>query len=77
VPLLLQIWAGYTLNDIAAALGCNITAIKTRVHRARVRFRQLYQAYPAHCPSHETITKQIICVQYQSILPEPLYQCES
>ena len=44
VPLLLQIWAGYTLNDIAAALGCNVTTIKTRVHRARLRFRQLYVA---------------------------------
>jgi RNA polymerase sigma-70 factor, ECF subfamily len=44
VPLLLQIWAGYSLNDIAAALGCNVTTIKTRVHRARVRFRQIYVA---------------------------------
>jgi RNA polymerase sigma-70 factor, ECF subfamily len=42
VPLLLQLWAGYSLNDIAAALGCNVTTIKTRVHRARARFRQLY-----------------------------------
>jgi RNA polymerase sigma-70 factor (ECF subfamily) len=42
VPLLLQLWAGYSLNDIAAALGCNVTIIKTRVHRARARFRQLY-----------------------------------
>ena len=40
--LLLQLWAGYSLNDIAAALGCNVTTIKTRVHRARARFRQLY-----------------------------------
>jgi RNA polymerase sigma-70 factor, ECF subfamily len=44
VPLLLQIWAGYSLNDIAAALGCNVTTIKTRVHRARLRFRQIYVA---------------------------------
>jgi RNA polymerase sigma factor (sigma-70 family) len=42
VALLLQLWAGYNLNDIAAALGCNVTTIKTRVHRARARFRQLY-----------------------------------
>jgi RNA polymerase sigma-70 factor, ECF subfamily len=42
VPLLLQSWAGYTLNDIAAMLGCNVTTIKTRMHRARMRFRQLY-----------------------------------
>jgi RNA polymerase sigma-70 factor, ECF subfamily len=44
VPLLLQLWAGYSLNDIAAALGCNVTTIKTRVHRARLRFRQIYVA---------------------------------
>jgi RNA polymerase sigma-70 factor, ECF subfamily len=35
VPLLLQLWAGYSLNDIAAALGCNVTTIKTRVHHGR------------------------------------------
>ena len=44
VALLLQLWAGYSLNDIAAALGCNVTTIKTRVHRARMRFRQHYVA---------------------------------
>ena len=42
VPLLLQIWAGYNLNDIAVALGCKVSTIKTRVHWARLRFRQLY-----------------------------------
>jgi RNA polymerase sigma-70 factor, ECF subfamily len=45
VPLLLQLWAGYSLNDIAAALGCNVNTIKTRIHRARMRFRQLYVAW--------------------------------
>jgi RNA polymerase sigma-70 factor (ECF subfamily) len=44
VPLLLQIEAGYTLNDIAVMLGCNVNTIKTRVYRARLRFRQLYVA---------------------------------
>ena len=44
VPLLLQIWAGYTLNDIAAMMSCNVNTIKTRVHRARLRFRQVYVA---------------------------------
>jgi RNA polymerase sigma-70 factor (ECF subfamily) len=47
VPLLLQFGAGYTLQDIAATLGCNINTIKTRVHRARQRFRQLYMATEA------------------------------
>jgi RNA polymerase sigma-70 factor (ECF subfamily) len=47
VPLLLQIGAGYTLQDIATTLGCNVNTIKTRVHRARLRFRQLYVATQA------------------------------
>jgi RNA polymerase sigma-70 factor, ECF subfamily len=44
VPLLLQLAAGYPLHTIAATLGCNVTTIKTRLHRARLRFRQLYGA---------------------------------
>jgi RNA polymerase sigma-70 factor, ECF subfamily len=44
VPLLLQIGAGYSLRDIAATLDCNVNTIKTRVHRARLCFRQLYVA---------------------------------
>ena len=44
VPLLLQLAAGYTLHTIAATLGCNVNTIKTRVRRARLRFRQLYVA---------------------------------
>ena len=42
-PLLLVI-AGYDHQDIAAALGVNVNTIKTRVHRARARFRQAYTA---------------------------------
>lgn len=44
VPLILQIGAGYSLHDIAATLGCNVNTIKSRVYRARLRFRQLYDA---------------------------------
>ena len=44
VPLVLQLCAGYSLNDIATALGCNVNTVKTRVHRARRRFRELYVA---------------------------------
>ena len=44
VPLLLQLAAGYPLHTIAATLGCNVNTIKTRLHRARLRFRQLYGA---------------------------------
>lgn len=43
VPLQL-IAAGYGHQDIATALGVNINTIKTRVHRARARFRQVYTA---------------------------------
>jgi RNA polymerase sigma-70 factor (ECF subfamily) len=44
VPLLLQLAAGYPLHTIAATLNCNVNTIKTRVHRARLRFQQLYVA---------------------------------
>jgi RNA polymerase sigma-70 factor (ECF subfamily) len=44
VPLLLQLEAGYMLHTIAAMLGCNVNTIKTHLHRARLRFRQLYVA---------------------------------
>ncbi len=44
VPLLLHTWAGYPLKDIAVVLGINVATIKTRVYRARARFRQLYVA---------------------------------
>jgi RNA polymerase sigma factor (sigma-70 family) len=44
VPLLLQLAAGYPLHMIAATLGCNVNTIKTRLHRARLRFRELYGA---------------------------------
>jgi DNA-directed RNA polymerase specialized sigma24 family protein len=32
------------LKDIAAALGSNVATIKTRIHRGRAHFRQLYVA---------------------------------
>jgi RNA polymerase sigma-70 factor (ECF subfamily) len=44
IPLMLHIWAGYPLQDIADALSINVAAIKTRVHRARAQFRRLYVA---------------------------------
>jgi RNA polymerase sigma-70 factor, ECF subfamily len=43
LPLLLAS-AGYDHKDIAAALNSNVNTIKTRVHRARVQFRQHYAA---------------------------------
>jgi RNA polymerase sigma factor (sigma-70 family) len=44
IPLMLHSWAGYALKDIAMALGSNVATIKTRVHRGRAHFRQLYVA---------------------------------
>jgi RNA polymerase sigma-70 factor, ECF subfamily len=44
IPLMLHSWAGYPLKDIAAVLGINVATIKTRVHRGRAQFRQLYVA---------------------------------
>ncbi len=44
IPLVLQSWAGYSLEEIASVLGCTVTTIKSRMHRARVHFRQVYVA---------------------------------
>jgi RNA polymerase sigma-70 factor (ECF subfamily) len=44
IPLMLHLWAGYPLKDIADALGINVATIKTRVHRARAQFRRIYVA---------------------------------
>jgi RNA polymerase sigma-70 factor (ECF subfamily) len=42
VPLLLHSVAGYPLNEIAAALGWKLGTVKSRLHRARARFRAHY-----------------------------------
>lgn len=44
VPLILHSIGGYTLDDIATALGCIPATIKTRIHRGRKQFRQHYTA---------------------------------
>ncbi len=36
-------WEEMSLGDIAASLGCNINAAKTRLYRARERFKEHYQ----------------------------------
>jgi len=43
VPLLLHAYAGHSLGEIAAALGCSHAAVKMRLLRARERFREVYQ----------------------------------
>jgi RNA polymerase sigma-70 factor (ECF subfamily) len=42
VPLLMQGYAGYPLGDIAQALGWKEGTVKSRLHRARAQFQQLY-----------------------------------
>ena len=44
VPLVLQSVGGYSLDDIAATLGCSPASAKTRVYRGRKQFRQHYTA---------------------------------
>jgi RNA polymerase sigma-70 factor, ECF subfamily len=41
VPLLMFAWAGYTTQEIAAALGCSNNCIKMRLYRARQRCQQM------------------------------------
>ena len=41
--LALVYWDELSLADVAASLGCNVNAAKTRVYRARERFRAVYE----------------------------------
>jgi RNA polymerase sigma-70 factor (ECF subfamily) len=41
--LTLYYWEEWNLSDIAASIGCNMNAAKTRLFRARDRFKKLYQ----------------------------------
>ena len=41
--LVLFYWEELSLNDIADSLGCGVNAAKTRLYRARERFRVLYE----------------------------------
>jgi RNA polymerase sigma-70 factor (ECF subfamily) len=36
-------WDELSLNDIAESLGCSVNAAKTRLYRARERFREVYE----------------------------------
>jgi RNA polymerase sigma-70 factor, ECF subfamily len=42
VPLVLHSYEGHSTQEIASALGCSTSAVKTRLFRARERFRQVY-----------------------------------
>ena len=41
--LTLFYWDELSLQEIAASVGCNVNAAKTRLYRARERFRMLYE----------------------------------
>ncbi len=43
VPLVMHTCEGRSTQEIADAMGCSNSAIKTRLFRARARFRQVYQ----------------------------------
>jgi len=43
IPLVLHMYEGRSTQEIADALGCSNSAVKTRLFRARERFRQVYQ----------------------------------
>jgi DNA-directed RNA polymerase specialized sigma24 family protein len=42
VPLVLHSYEGRSTQEIATALGVTTSAVKTRLFRARERFRQVY-----------------------------------
>ncbi len=43
IPLVMHSCNGYSTQEIADTLGCSTGAIKSRLFRARARFRQVYQ----------------------------------
>ena len=44
VPLVLHSYVGQSTQEIADSLGCSNSAVKTRLYRARERFREVYRA---------------------------------
>lgn len=42
--LILFYWEELSLNEIAESVGCKVNAAKTRLYRARERFREVYEA---------------------------------
>ncbi len=43
VPLVLYVYDGQTVAEIAEVLGLSISAVKMRLSRARIKFRQVYE----------------------------------
>lgn len=47
LPLVLHVCSGHSLREIATAMGSTDKAVKTRLYRARSRFREVYQEVAA------------------------------
>jgi RNA polymerase sigma-70 factor (ECF subfamily) len=45
LPLLLACYADHNTDEIASVLGCSCGTVRTRLHRARSRFREAYQEH--------------------------------
>lgn len=49
-PLILRYWEDYSYEDIAAAMGLTVSAVKSRLFRARKQIADLYQSQTAPTP---------------------------
>lgn len=47
VPIVLQCYAGYSIQDIATLLGWKVGTVKSRLHRARALFQRQYSSCSA------------------------------
>jgi RNA polymerase sigma-70 factor (ECF subfamily) len=46
-PLILRYWQGLSYEEIAEVMGISISAVKSRLHRARLQIAERAQAHPA------------------------------
>lgn len=52
VPLVLRDVEGWSYEDVAAVLDLSVPAVKSRIHRARLRLGQEYAAWRGDLPEH-------------------------
>ena len=46
-PLILRYWQGLSYEEIAEVMGISVSAVKSRLHRARLQIAERTQAHPA------------------------------